>query len=628
MLQQQAEEDRRPQPDRGSDGQIIRLLLLCGLPGSGKSTLAARFAASPDWTVVNQDTWHNKHTAQVVASALRETEPKGSRWCRDRALWTRLAKTEFHLSPSELACAWLDVPQEECARRVLQRFGHRTLPPQEASSKVIGGFARHFEEPQLTASAEGFGRVWRLRCEADEALLANELSLPTAAAQLPKPQRTVHPRKAKNKIPSQDFQPQQAPLEAPPEVRPDQLPEPKRVEKKSPAGGLVAPPETWTCSCGEINKIRRELCNNCFLPQSKRDEQASKLAISPCPDALSTCMSCATPPASALGTSDEAALQTIHAGPGESDAGGDESPSQTELRLLQRLRVPRVSADFEAEDTVVEGDLEDRDLPMKATLADGHPLPPWLFFDPKSHRFHGTPGQGDGGLMAVRVTAHDRAASTRDAAASGAMLPLRHFKLETKASVGQNFIFKEGVDGRPLPSWLHFDRATGTFSGMPQATDTGPSCSAHRKLGIGSGTLRDDLRGPLSVEVFAEDPQGGEASDSFDVVSTDLESVVLRDAIMHTAPGTHNFWIMMMCISLIFFAFVILLVAVGIFGFKVSIKRRFMRENKDQAPGTLRSVQCCGAQPERPEGSGRSRAGPDRNRTRGAFRWSGPEEVG
>ncbi|CAK9021721.1 unnamed protein product [Durusdinium trenchii] len=95
----------------------------------------------------------------------------------------------------------------------------------------------------------------------------------------------------------------------------------------------------------------------CPNSRGRRDEQASKLAISPCPDALSTCMSCATPPASALGTSDEAALQTIHAGPGESDAGGDESPSQTELRLLQRLRVPRVSADFEAEDTVVEGDL-------------------------------------------------------------------------------------------------------------------------------------------------------------------------------------------------------------------------------------------------------------------------------
>ncbi|CAK9021617.1 Transcription factor bHLH140 (Basic helix-loop-helix protein 140) (AtbHLH140) (bHLH 140) (Transcription factor EN 122) (bHLH transcription factor bHLH140) [Durusdinium trenchii] len=379
MLQQQAEEDRRPQPDRGSDGQIvapeepgsriaaarvpeIRLLLLCGLPGSGKSTLAARFAASPDWTVVNQDTLGSRQACmKAVRVALARKRKVLVDRCNvtraQRALWTRLAKTEFHLSPSELACAWLDVPQEECARRVLQRFGHRTLPPQEASSKVIGGFARHFEEPQLTASAEGFGRVWRLRCEADEALLANELSLPTAAAQLPKPQRTVHPRKAKNKIPSQDFQPQQAPLEAPPEVRPDQLPEPKRVEKKSPAGGLVAPPETWTCSCGEINKIRRELCNNCFLPQSKRDEQASKLAISPCPDALSTCMSCATPPASALGTSDEAALQTIHAGPGESDAGGDESPSQTELRLLQRLRVPRVSADFEAEDTVVEGDL-------------------------------------------------------------------------------------------------------------------------------------------------------------------------------------------------------------------------------------------------------------------------------
>lgn len=48
---------------------------------------------------------------------------------------------------------------------------------------------------------------------------------------------------------------------------------------------------------------------------------------------------------------------------------------------------------------------------------------------------------------------------------------------------------------RPPLNPRHFDRATGTFSGMPQATDTGPSCSAHRKLGIGSGTLRDDLRG-------------------------------------------------------------------------------------------------------------------------------------
>lgn len=298
-------------------------------------------------------------------------------------------------------------------------------------------------------------------------------------------------------------------------------------------------------------------------------------------------------------------------GIGELKYGPDNAPPV----VAKHLRAQRLKAgsawSFQVPSEVFV-DSEDRDLPMKATLADGHPLPPWLFFDPKSHRFHGTPGQGDGGLMAVRVTAHDSkgksisesfllnitgATSTRDAAASGAMLPLRHFKLETKASVGQNFIFKIPVgtfghadgsgpssyraarsDGRPLPSWLHFDRATGTFSGMPQATDTGP----------------------LSVEVFAEDPQGGEASDSFvlDVVSTDLESVVLRDAIMHTAPGTHNFWIMMMCISLIFFAFVILLVAVGIFGFKVSIKRRFMRENKDQAPGTLRSVQCCGAQYE------------------------------
>lgn len=117
-----------------------------------------------------------------------------------------------------------------------------------------------------------------------------------------------------------------------------------------------------------------------------------------------------------------------------------------------------------------------------------------------------------------------------------------------------------------------------TFSGMPRATDTGP----------------------LTVEVFARDQKGSLTSDSFvvDVVSSDLESVVLRDAVMHTRPGSHNFWIMMMCVSLVFFAVVVLLVAVGVFGFKVSIKRRFMREKKDQAPGTLRHVSCCGAEYE------------------------------
>ena len=92
------------------------------------------------------------------------------------------------------------------------------------------------------------------------------------------------------------------------------------------------------------------------------------------------------------------------------------------------------------------------------------------------------------------------------------------------------------------------------------------------------------------------DDKGSVSSDSFviDVVTTDLESVVLRDAFMKAKPGTHSFWTMMMCASLFFFACVILLVAVAAFGLKVSIKRRFMRENKDQAPGTLRSVHCCG----------------------------------
>lgn len=61
------------------------------------------------------------------------------------------------------ACVWLDVPEETCGERVLQRFGHKTLDASEKSLEVIKGFQQRFEAPMET---EGLVR-WRVRDDAD-----------------------------------------------------------------------------------------------------------------------------------------------------------------------------------------------------------------------------------------------------------------------------------------------------------------------------------------------------------------------------------------------------------------------------------------------------------------------------
>ena len=58
---------------------------------------------------------------------------------------------------------WLDIPEEICGERVLQRFGHTTLPPEDKSLEVIRGFAQRFEPPM---EAEGFVR-WRIKDDGD-----------------------------------------------------------------------------------------------------------------------------------------------------------------------------------------------------------------------------------------------------------------------------------------------------------------------------------------------------------------------------------------------------------------------------------------------------------------------------
>jgi hypothetical protein len=62
-------------------------------------------------------------------------------------------------------------------------------------------------------------------------------------------------------------------------------------------------------------------------------------------------------------------------------------------------------------DAFADADAGDR-LTYSASLADGAPLPGWLQFDPATLRFSGTPGPGDIGSLALRVTATDRAGAS------------------------------------------------------------------------------------------------------------------------------------------------------------------------------------------------------------------------
>lgn len=139
----------------------------------------------------------------------------------------------------------------------------------------------------------------------------------------------------------------------------------------------------------------------------------------------------------------------------------------------------------------IDGDI----LNYTATLADGAELPNWLSFDGLS--FSGTPTNYEVGSLFVEVTASDgqdsaaaafelTIANTNDAPESTLALS------DQTAYEGQliNFAIPDGSfadvdaadiltfsatlsDGSELPTWLDFNAATQTFSGVPSALDLG-----------------------------------------------------------------------------------------------------------------------------------------------------------
>lgn len=149
--------------------------------------------------------------------------------------------------------------------------------------------------------------------------------------------------------------------------------------------------------------------------------------------------------------------------------------------------------------TFADEDADDA-LALSASLADGTALPGWLYFDAGAGFLSGTPANADVGAYEIRFTATDLAgasagdvfrldvANVNDAPAVASPLE------DLSVAAGTQFVFVVPADtfvdvdagdsfavsaalfgGAPLPAWLSFSAATGTFAGTPQDSDIGIS---------------------------------------------------------------------------------------------------------------------------------------------------------
>ncbi|WP_392431364.1 putative Ig domain-containing protein [Yersinia sp. HM-2024] len=179
--------------------------------------------------------------------------------------------------------------------------------------------------------------------------------------------------------------------------------------------------------------------------------------------------------------------------------------------------------------TVPAGTFSDPDgdtLTLSATLADGSPLPAWLSFNAATGTFSGTPGNADVGNLSIKVTANDGDASVSTSFSltvtniNDAPIIATPIPAQSVAQDGNlNFIVPAGTfsdpdgdtlalsatlaDGSPLPAWLSFNAATGTFSGTP-----------------GNGDV-----GSLSIKVTATDPSNATISTNFGLTVTNINDV-------------------------------------------------------------------------------------------------------
>ncbi|MBD2043131.1 putative Ig domain-containing protein [Microcoleus sp. FACHB-672] len=165
-------------------------------------------------------------------------------------------------------------------------------------------------------------------------------------------------------------------------------------------------------------------------------------------------------------------------------------------------------------------------LTYTAKLTNGEPLPAWLTFNPITRTFSGTPTDADVGTLSIDVQASD---GNGGSAIDTFNLVIDNVNDEptidnsiadqnTLEDVTFNFTFASTTfndpDGDPLtytakltngatlPAWLTFNPTTRTFSGTPTNEDVGT----------------------LSIDVEALDGKGGRASDTFNLVISNVNN--------------------------------------------------------------------------------------------------------
>lgn len=163
-------------------------------------------------------------------------------------------------------------------------------------------------------------------------------------------------------------------------------------------------------------------------------------------------------------------------------------------------------------------------LTYSAQLNGGGALPAWLSFNSATRTFSGTPTNGDVGVISIDVTADDSnggtvtdtfnitVANTNDAPIVSNPIPNQNatedavFNFQFAANtfsdpdIGDTLTYSAQLNGGgALPGWLSFDAVTRTFSGTPTNSDVGT----------------------VSIDVIADDGNGGSVTDTFDIVVSD-----------------------------------------------------------------------------------------------------------
>ncbi|NTW54978.1 MAG: DUF4347 domain-containing protein, partial [Chlorobaculum sp.] len=177
-------------------------------------------------------------------------------------------------------------------------------------------------------------------------------------------------------------------------------------------------------------------------------------------------------------------------------------------------------------------DSDDGDrLTLTATLANGLALPSWLHFEAATRTFSGTALNADVGTLSIRTTATDRSGlsksdlfsltvtNTNDAPVVTNPIPdvaiNENAPLSltvsgssfTDPDVGDTLVYNATLsDGLALPSWLHFNASTRTFSGTPANPDVGTLSIRMSATDQAGATVTDTFL--LSVKNINDTPQG------------------------------------------------------------------------------------------------------------------------